>query len=71
VDCRSKQQHIKKTYKSLRTNTFISLTQQGRWRNEALEEVMDVVKKSQTFLKKIINNFWHILLTFLLNHLNG
>jgi hypothetical protein len=50
---------------------FIALTQQGRWRIESLEEIMDVITRSQTSLKKTINNFWHILLQFLLNHLNG
>ncbi len=70
MDCRNKQ-HIRKPYKSLKTNMFIALTQQGRWRNEALEEIMDVITRSQTSLKKTINNFWHILLQFLLNHLNG
>jgi hypothetical protein len=57
VDCRSKQQHIRKTYKLSRTNKFIALTQQGRWRNEALKEVMDVVKRGQTSLRKTINKF--------------
>jgi hypothetical protein len=58
-------------YKLSRTNKFIALTQQGSCRNEALKEIMDVVKRGQTSLRKTIKRFWHMLLTFIFNHLNG
>jgi hypothetical protein len=58
-----------KVNKSTNRNKVPTLTRQGRWTSEALEEVMNVVKRHETFLMKV-SKFWYILLTSLSNHLN-
>jgi hypothetical protein len=39
----------------------LALTHQGKWTIEALEKIMDALKKGQTSLKKV-NKSWHILI---------
>jgi hypothetical protein len=59
-----------KVDKSTKRKKVPTLTQQGRWTSEALEEVMNVVKRCEASLMKV-SKFWYILLTSLSNHLNG
>jgi hypothetical protein len=59
-----------KVNKSTKRNKVPTLTQQGKWTSEALEEVMNVVKTCATSLMKV-SKFWYIPLTSLSNHLNG
>jgi hypothetical protein len=59
-----------KVDKSTKRNKVPTLTQQGRWTSEALEEAMNVVKRRETSLMKV-SKFWYIPLTSLSNHLNG
>jgi hypothetical protein len=59
-----------KVDKSTKRNKVPTLTQQGRWTSEALEEVMNVVKICEASLMKV-SKFWYIPLTSLSNHLNG
>jgi len=59
-----------KVDKSTKRNKVPTLTQQGRWTSEALEEAMNVVKIRETSLMKV-SKFWYIPLTSFSNHLNG
>jgi hypothetical protein len=52
---------VAQTNKSTNTNMVLALTHQGRWTIEALEKIMDALKRGQTSLKKV-NKSWHILI---------
>ncbi len=58
-----------KVNKSMRKNRVPTLNQWGRWTFETLEEVMYTMERGQTSFRKA-RKFWHIPLTFLLDHSN-
>jgi hypothetical protein len=48
----------------------ITITERGKWIDEAFEKAMDVIESGRTSLKQA-NIHWNIPYTFLSNHLNG
>jgi hypothetical protein len=49
------------TNKSTNTNMVLALTHQERWTIEALEKIVDALKRGQTSLRKVSKS-WHILI---------
>jgi hypothetical protein len=49
------------TKKSTNTNMVLALTHQGRWIIEALEKIVNALKRGQTSLRKVSKS-WHILI---------